>query len=89
MLCAACRTLFPSSFCSRVDDQVGPLVMTLVFVTSMVAILLVNIADIVILLREGPDPAGGGDDPEPGGGDDPGLQLLLRPLQQLQGLVMS
>jgi hypothetical protein len=63
--------------------------MTLVFVTSMVAILLVNIADIVILLREGPDPAGGGDDPEPGGGDDPGLQLLLRPLQQLQGLVMS
>jgi hypothetical protein len=60
--------------------------MTLVFVTSMAAILMVNIADIIMLLRLGPDPAGGGDDPEAGGGDDAGLQLLLRPLQQLQQL---
>jgi hypothetical protein len=51
--------------CSRVDDQVGPLVMALVFVASMSAVMLVNIADIVMLLRAGDD-SGGGDDPDSG-----------------------
>lgn len=89
-MCACCLpSLVACAFCSRVDDQFGPLVMTLVFVTSMAAVLLVNIADIVMLLRLGPDPAGGGDDPEAGGGDDPGLEVLLRPLQQLQAVALS
>lgn len=54
--------------CSRVDDPVGVLAMTLVFVASMTAIMLVNVADIILLLRAA---AHGGDDPSGGGGDDP------------------
>lgn len=58
MLCCAVS-------CSRVDDEVGPLVMALVFVASMSAVMLVNIADILMLLRAGDD-SGGGDDPDSG-----------------------
>jgi hypothetical protein len=55
---------FPAVLCfSRVDDPIGPLVMALVFVASMSAVMLVNIADIVMLLRAGDD-SGGGDDPD-------------------------
>eukprot|EP00878_Enallax_costatus_P025594 GHUV01027398.1.p2 GENE.GHUV01027398.1~~GHUV01027398.1.p2 ORF type:complete len:122 (+),score=32.25 GHUV01027398.1:537-902(+) len=35
----------------RIDDQVGPLLMMLVFITAMVAILLVNVADLYLLLK--------------------------------------
>lgn len=52
------------------DDPVGPLLMALVFVASMSAIMMVNIADLVLLLKarddSGGDDAGGGDE---GGGD--------------------
>jgi len=56
--------------CSRVDDPVGPMLMALVFVASMSAIMMVNVADLVLLLKarddSGGDDAGGGDE---GGGD--------------------
>lgn len=59
--------------CSRVDDPVGPLLMALLFVASMSAVMLVNIADLVLMLRaHDTDPSGGGGDDPSGGGDDPG-----------------
>lgn len=63
------------AFCaySRVDDQVGPLVILAVFVTSMTAIMLVNIADLILLLKARHDQGGGG-----GPGDDGGIDDLLR-----------
>lgn len=73
VLCRAmlCRAVL----CSRVDDPVGPLLMALLFVASMSAVMLVNIADLVLLLRaHDSDPSGGGGDDLSGGGgdDDPG-----------------
>lgn len=50
----------------RVDDQIGPILMTLVFVTAMFAILLVNMADLYLLLKYRHKHAGGDDE---SGGD--------------------
>jgi hypothetical protein len=46
----------------RVDDQVGPIMMTLVFVTAMFAILLVNVADLYLLMKYRNKHAGGDDE---------------------------
>lgn len=60
--------------CSRVDDQVGPLAMALVFVASMSAVMLVNIADLVLLMRARDEDQGGGDE-----GGETNVQLLELP----------
>lgn len=55
--------------CRRVDDQVGPLLMALMFVVCMAAIMLVNAADLVLLLKyEAKHHASDDDDPGLGTG---------------------
>ncbi|WIA35665.1 hypothetical protein OEZ86_004076 [Tetradesmus obliquus] len=51
----------------RVDDQVGPILMTAVFVAAMTAALLVNIADLVLLLKWQAKHAHDDDDDDGGG----------------------
>lgn len=53
--------------CRRVDDQVGPILMTAVFVAAMTAALLVNIADLVLLLKWQAKHAHDDDDDDGGG----------------------
>lgn len=52
----------PYQCCRRVDDQYGPILMTAVFVVAMVAIFLVNLADLLLLLKYEAKHQGGGDD---------------------------
>jgi hypothetical protein len=69
--------------------------MALLFVASMSAVMLVNIADLVLMLRaHDTDPSGGGgEDPGGGGGDDPGggdrrlAGALGLPLALVQGVL--
>ena len=60
----------------------GALAMALVFVGSMSAILLVNVADLVLLLKAGQDDPGGDDDT--GGGDESASHAAVRMLPSLR-----
>lgn len=70
-ICLTFCTLLPRCRrCRRVDDQAGPLLMALMFVVCMAAIMLVNVADLVLLLKYAAKHHGGDGD-DPGGGQGP------------------